>query len=314
MKIYARQRHRVLQVVTKMIVPFVLLFALYVQFHGDYGPGGGFQAGVIFAAAFILHGLIFGLQRTRRVVTPGALRVLMSAGVLLYAGTGVLSMLLGGNLLDYDVLAHDPLHGQHWGIFAVELGVGITVTGVMISLFYNFASRRDIDAVAPLRPDADVGVGRRTAEALHRPTRDGAASPAPRASGRRGGGGAMSTVLGLYNYWIVIVLMMAGLYILIARYNLVKKMIGLGVFQTSIFYLYITLGKVEGGTAPILIENPPEPIVYSNPLPHVLILTAIVVGVATTAVALALTVRIFETFGTIEEDEIKAIEAREPDA
>ena len=123
----------------------------------------------------------------------------------------------------------------------------------------------------------------------------------------------MNTVLGLYNYWVVIVLMMAGLYILIARYNLVKKMIGLGVFQTSIFYLYITMGKVEGGTAPILIEDPATPVVYSNPLPHVLILTAIVVGVATTAVALALTVRIFESFGTIEEDEIKAIEAEERD-
>ena len=123
----------------------------------------------------------------------------------------------------------------------------------------------------------------------------------------------MSTVVGLYNYWVVIVLMMAGLYILIARYNLVKKMIGLGVFQTSIFYLYITMGKVDGGTAPILIEDAPDAL-YSNPLPHVLILTAIVVGVATTAVALALTVRIHEAFGTIEEDEIKAIEAAEPEA
>ena len=123
----------------------------------------------------------------------------------------------------------------------------------------------------------------------------------------------MSTVVGLYNYWVVIVLMMAGLYILIARYNLVKKMIGLGVFQTSIFYLYITMGKVDGGTAPILVEDAPD-LVYSNPLPHVLILTAIVVGVATTAVALALTVRIHEAFGTIEEDEIKAIEAAEPEA
>lgn len=142
MKIYPRQRHRVLQVVTKLLVPFVLLFGLYVQFHGDYGPGGGFQAGVIFAAGFILHGLIFGLQRTRQVLSPGVLRFLMSFGVLLYAGTGALSMLKGGALLDYNVLAHEPLHGQHWGIFAVELGVGITVTGVMISLFYSFASRR----------------------------------------------------------------------------------------------------------------------------------------------------------------------------
>jgi multicomponent Na+:H+ antiporter subunit B len=142
MKLYYRQRHRVLQVVTKLIIPFVLLFALYVQFHGDYGPGGGFQAGVIFASAFILHGLIFGLQRTRQVITPSLLRILMSLGVLLYLGTGIASMLLGGNLLDYDYLAHDPLHGQHWGILLVELGVGITVTAVMISLFYSFASKR----------------------------------------------------------------------------------------------------------------------------------------------------------------------------
>ena len=122
----------------------------------------------------------------------------------------------------------------------------------------------------------------------------------------------MSTIAGLYNYWIVIILMMAGLYIMIARYNLVKKIIGLGVFQTSIFYLYITLGKVSGGTAPILLED--ETVVYSNPLPHVLILTAIVVGVATTAVALALIVRIFESYGTIEEDELRTMESMEQDS
>ena len=122
----------------------------------------------------------------------------------------------------------------------------------------------------------------------------------------------MSTIAGLYNYWIVIILMMAGLYIMIARYNLVKKIIGLGVFQTSIFYLYITLGKVSGGTAPILLED--ETVVYSNPLPHVLILTAIVVGVATTAVALALIVRIFESYGTIEEDELRTMESKELDS
>jgi len=122
----------------------------------------------------------------------------------------------------------------------------------------------------------------------------------------------MTTFVGLYNYWVVIALMMAGLYILMARYNLVKKIMGLGLFQTSIFYLYIIISKVEGGTAPIFYSD--EAVVYSNPLPHVLILTAIVVGVATSAVALALIVRIHETFGTIEEDEIKAIEASEPDA
>ncbi len=142
MRKYQRQRHRVLQIVTKLLTPFVLLFALYVQFHGDYGPGGGFQAGVIFAAAFIIHGLIFGVDKTRLVLSPGVIRVLMAFGVLLYALTGVAGMLLGGNFLDYNVLAPSALSGQHWGIFAVELGVGITVTSVMISLFYSFASSR----------------------------------------------------------------------------------------------------------------------------------------------------------------------------
>lgn len=142
MKKHLQQRHRVLQVVTKLLVPTFMLFGLYVQFHGDYGPGGGFQAGVIFAAAFILHGMIFGVRRTREVLTPTVVRNLMAIGVLLYAGTGVVSLLAGGNYLDYDVLAQDPLRGQHWGIFAVELGVGITVTAVMISLFYSFAGKR----------------------------------------------------------------------------------------------------------------------------------------------------------------------------
>jgi len=122
----------------------------------------------------------------------------------------------------------------------------------------------------------------------------------------------MDKIAGLYVYWVVVVLMMAGLYIMIARYNLVKKIIGLGLFQTSIFYLYISIGKVTGGTAPILVKG--KELVYSNPLPHVLILTAIVVGVATSAVALALIVRIHEAYGTIEEDEIKSIEAQEPEA
>lgn len=109
-------------------------------------------------------------------------------------------------------------------------------------------------------------------------------------------------VLGLYNYWIVIALMMTGLYIVIACGNLVKKIVGLNVFQTSVFLFYISVGKVEGGTAPILRDNPAD--VFSNPLPHVLILTAIVVGVAGTALGLALAVRIRESYGTIEEDEI----------
>ncbi|HJN48973.1 MAG: cation:proton antiporter subunit C [Pseudomonadales bacterium] len=110
-------------------------------------------------------------------------------------------------------------------------------------------------------------------------------------------------VLGLYNYWVVMVLMMLGFYIVISQGNLIKKIIGLSIFQASVFILYISMAKVAGGTAPILDESIST---YSNPLPHVLILTAIVVGVATTALGLALVVRIRESYGTIEEDEIQA--------
>jgi multicomponent Na+:H+ antiporter subunit C len=116
----------------------------------------------------------------------------------------------------------------------------------------------------------------------------------------------MNQVLGLYNYWIVIFLMMTGFFMVIARSNLIQKIIGLNIFQISVFLLYITMGKVNGGTAPILQAHEPqaEPVIYSHPLPSVLILTAIVVGVATTALGLALIVRIREAYDTIEEDEI----------
>ncbi|MGB0921119.1 MAG: cation:proton antiporter subunit C [Alphaproteobacteria bacterium] len=114
---------------------------------------------------------------------------------------------------------------------------------------------------------------------------------------------SQETVLGLYNYWLVIVLMMTGLYVVVSRGNLIKKIVGLNIFQTSVFLLYISIGKVAGGTAPILYDGDRP---FSNPLPHVLILTAIVVGVATTALALALVVRIREAYGTIEEDELEA--------
>jgi len=119
----------------------------------------------------------------------------------------------------------------------------------------------------------------------------------------------MSTILGLYNYWVVIFLMMTGFYIVISRGNLVKKVIGLTIFQTSVLLLYLTMGKVRGGTAPIMLDTYDPTTAYSHPLPSVLMLTAIVVGIATSAVALALIVRIKETYGTIEEDEIAAMEA-----
>ena len=118
----------------------------------------------------------------------------------------------------------------------------------------------------------------------------------------------MLAIADLWNYYVVIFLMMAGLFVVISRQNLVKKLVGLSIFQTSVFLFYITLGKMAGGTAPILIDDPSA--VYSNPLPHVLILTAIVVGVATTALGLALVLRINEAFGSIEEDVLLAAKTK----
>lgn len=129
-------------VASKLLIPFILLFGFYVQFHGDYGPGGGFQAGVIVAAAFILFSLIYGPAALRRVANPRFVEGLVAIGVLVYAGTGVATMLLGGNFLDYNVFdPHHPSHGQHTGLLVVELGVGITVAAVMISIFLSFAGR-----------------------------------------------------------------------------------------------------------------------------------------------------------------------------
>ncbi|HLB13555.1 MAG TPA: Na(+)/H(+) antiporter subunit B [Burkholderiales bacterium] len=132
----------VLRVVAKLLIPFMLLFALYVQFHGDFGPGGGFQAGVIGAAAIVFYALIFGLPAAKQLAPEWIVETMVAAGVLLYAGVGVAGILLGGNYLDYFVLDHDPVHGQHRGIFWVEAGVAITVSGVMLKIFYMFAGRR----------------------------------------------------------------------------------------------------------------------------------------------------------------------------
>ena len=135
------RRHFVLRVITKLLMPFILLFALYVQFHGDFGPGGGFQAGVIFGAGFILYALVYGISSAKRVAPAGALRVLIAAGLLLYIGVGYVSLALGGSFLDYGVLADEPAHGQHLGIFLVELGVGVTVAAAMVTVFFGFAGR-----------------------------------------------------------------------------------------------------------------------------------------------------------------------------
>ena len=133
----------VLRVVTKIITPIILLFALYVQFHGDFGPGGGFQAGVLFAAGFILYGLVFGTEALRNAIPPGLLRFVMALGLVLYAGVGMTTMLLGSDYLAYGALAHDLIDGQHLGIFLVELGVGVTVSAVIITIFLAFAGRND---------------------------------------------------------------------------------------------------------------------------------------------------------------------------
>ncbi|WP_246028552.1 Na(+)/H(+) antiporter subunit B [Shewanella atlantica] len=143
------EQHMVLRIISKILIPFILLFALYVQFHGDFGPGGGFQAGVIFAAAIILYAMLFGLDKARRVFNQSLIQLIAAIGLLLYASVGVVSLFNGGNFLDYNVLADDPLAGQHLGILLIELGVGCTVAAVMIIIFFNFAGRREAQQSSP---------------------------------------------------------------------------------------------------------------------------------------------------------------------
>ena len=131
----------ILRVGSKLILPFILLFALYVQFHGDYGPGGGFQAGVISAGMVILYAIIFGVKRAKVVVPDWLVERMIPLGVLIYAGTGVVSLLQGNNYLNYTGFAHDFLHAHEWGILLVELGVFITVAGTMTAIFYAFIER-----------------------------------------------------------------------------------------------------------------------------------------------------------------------------
>jgi len=131
----------VLRVAAKFVLPLMLLFALYVQFHGDYGPGGGFQAGVIAAASIILYALIYGLPAALRMVPTGVVETMVPLGVLIFATVGVVGMLTGGNFLFYSHLAHDQIHGQEWGVFLVEIGVFVTVFSTMLAIFYAFVGR-----------------------------------------------------------------------------------------------------------------------------------------------------------------------------
>ena len=133
----------ILRIGTKLVLPFILLFALYVHFHGDFGPGGGFQAGVISAGMLILHALVFGLKATKRIAPQRMVEVMIPLGVLIYASVGLPALFVEGhNYLDYGVLDHhDPAHGHHYGILLVETGVIITVFSTMLAIFYAFAER-----------------------------------------------------------------------------------------------------------------------------------------------------------------------------
>ena len=151
----------ILRVIARALVPVILLFGLYVQFHGDFGPGGGFQAGVIFAAGLIVFALTFGAETLRQVVPVVATERLMAAGVLLYGAVGVVAMFLGGEFLDYSAL--DPLttghYGQHLGIIVIELGVGIAVAATIMRVYYAFVGRRPGENQTGADPALDTGAG-----------------------------------------------------------------------------------------------------------------------------------------------------------
>jgi len=132
------ERHIIVRVVGKMMIPLVLLFACYVQAHGDYGPGGGFQAGVIFASGLMIYMLLFGIDAAERLVPPSVLQRLIALGLLIYGGIGVVNILQGGHFLDYRTLSSDAAHGIHYGVLGIELGVGITVTAVITTIIFTF--------------------------------------------------------------------------------------------------------------------------------------------------------------------------------
>ncbi len=129
------------RVIVKLILPFIPLFALYVQFHGEYGPGGGFQAGVITACMVILYAIVFGVEAAKTIAPHGVVERLVPLGVLIYLGAGLPAMVNERNFLDYGVLAADPANGHGWGIMTVEIGVLVTVASTMIAIFYAFAER-----------------------------------------------------------------------------------------------------------------------------------------------------------------------------
>ena len=130
-----------IKVISFILIPLIFLFALYVQFHGDFGPGGGFQAGVIFTAAIIFYSLMYGVHKTKKIIPSRFVEILTAIGVLLYSGVGVVCIFLGGEFLNYSVLRNSPVSGQHLGVLLVELGVFLTVSSVMLLFFYSFTDK-----------------------------------------------------------------------------------------------------------------------------------------------------------------------------
>lgn len=137
--------HVVLKVVVRLLLPFIMMFAFYIQFHGEYSPGGGFQSGVILAAGFIVYSFVYDLERLKGLISNLCLRICAAVGVLIYASVGVISMAKGGKFLDYSVLMVERLQGQHLGVMLVEIGVGITVFSVVMLIFYSFGERAGDD-------------------------------------------------------------------------------------------------------------------------------------------------------------------------
>ncbi len=135
------RHHVVLRIVTNIMIPLIVIYALYIQFHGEYSPGGGFQAGIIFAAGFVIYSLIYGLDVAQEAIPPEVARFLAAFGVVIYIGFGLATILLGGQFLEYKVLLADDQAGETLGIIGIELGVGVTVAAVALTLFYAFAGR-----------------------------------------------------------------------------------------------------------------------------------------------------------------------------
>lgn len=136
--------HQPLRIMGQVVIPFIVMFALYVQFHGEYSPGGGFQAGALLAAGIVLYALLEGEPAALKIISPGVLRFMTAGGALIFGGMGLLTLMLGGDFLQYDVLGDDPIKAQQLGILIIEAGVGITVAGVLLSIFHAFAAREGV--------------------------------------------------------------------------------------------------------------------------------------------------------------------------